>query len=82
MAFIDEPVVMEGGDGCARKMGQWVAFIRCDISDDHRLYARTVTVDELFLTSRPLGDDPILRALGGTFHLSGYRDFCPLSIVS
>jgi hypothetical protein len=21
-------------------------------------------------------------ALGGTFHLSGYRDFCPLSIVS
>ena len=82
MASIDEPVVMERGDGCARKMGQWVAFIRCDISDDHRLYAREVTVDKLYLTGRTLGNDPILRALGGTFHLSGYRDFCPLSIVS
>ena len=55
-----------------------MAAVRSDSRCDYHFYVAPAGVDRLFVASRSLGDDPILRSMGSAFHLSGDRD---LSVV-
>ena len=71
----------EGGQ-CASHVDKRMATVRNHSRGDHRFYVAPVGVDKLFVSSRPFGDDPVLRSMGSAVYFSGYRYFSIIQGVS